>query len=130
VPAPSKQYASLILWHDDAQRVAAEGSLERQEARVGHVCTLVAPLDHFSVAEDYHQKYYLRQDRVQAAEVLSRFETEAAFRDSTAAARINGYVGGYGTCEELTAEIERFSLSERAADALVRMLCGTRRPVV
>ncbi|MGB1253794.1 MAG: hypothetical protein ACPG8W_24505 [Candidatus Promineifilaceae bacterium] len=40
--------------------------------------------------------------------------------DSTAAARMNGYVCGYGSKAQLKAEIESFGLPEKAAQQLTR----------
>ncbi|MFC1951256.1 hypothetical protein ACFLXN_02480 [Chloroflexota bacterium] len=39
--------------------------------------------------------------------------------DSTAAARINGYIGGYGTLDDLEVQIDSLGLSEGAAAALL-----------
>ena len=45
---------------------------------------------------------------------LSRiFPQPRAFIDSTAAARINAYVGGHGSPEQFAREIDRLGLSER-----------------
>jgi peptide-methionine (S)-S-oxide reductase len=57
-----RQYRSAIFYHDDAQRAAAEKSLEAIRARFSEpVATKVVPLDgSFYPAEAYHQDYYLK----------------------------------------------------------------------
>jgi peptide-methionine (S)-S-oxide reductase len=56
------QYRSAILWHDDAQRVAAEASRDAYQAvlkQAGHgeITTEIAKAGPFYYAEDYHQQY-------------------------------------------------------------------------
>jgi peptide-methionine (S)-S-oxide reductase len=56
------QYRSLILWHDEAQRAAAEGSRDAYQemlTRAGHgtITTEIARDGDFYYAESYHQQY-------------------------------------------------------------------------
>jgi peptide-methionine (S)-S-oxide reductase len=56
------QYRSAILWHDDAQRSAAESSRDAYQtvlAKAGHgqITTEIAKAGPFYYAEDYHQQY-------------------------------------------------------------------------
>jgi peptide-methionine (S)-S-oxide reductase len=56
------QYRSAILWHDDAQRNAAESSREAYQAMLsqaghGQITTEIAQAGPFYYAEDYHQQY-------------------------------------------------------------------------
>jgi peptide-methionine (S)-S-oxide reductase len=44
------------------------------------------------------------------------------FTDSTAAARINGYLGGHGTLEQLEAEIDSYGLSPKGKERLLDIL--------
>jgi peptide-methionine (S)-S-oxide reductase len=55
------QYRSAIYTHSEAQQQAAEQKIAEIEAAnlwPNPVVTEVEPLDHFYVAEDYHQEYY------------------------------------------------------------------------
>lgn len=53
------QYRSIILYHDDAQRAAAEKSrAEAQKEFGGKIVTEIKPLTKFYAAEGYHQDYY------------------------------------------------------------------------
>jgi peptide-methionine (S)-S-oxide reductase len=57
------QYRSVILYHDEAQRAAAEKSLaETKAARVwpDPIVTQLVPFDVFYEAEEYHQDYFSR----------------------------------------------------------------------
>jgi peptide-methionine (S)-S-oxide reductase len=55
------QYRSIILTHDDAQRVAAEASRDAvQSLWPRPVVTEIVPLDVFHPAEEYHQDFYAR----------------------------------------------------------------------
>ena len=86
-----------------------EASLSRKLA------TRIEPLKRFYLAEDYHQKYYLRNDRVLMNDFRAMFGDDGtAFRESSAAARVNGYVAGDGTRAQLGKEISLLGLSERA----------------
>ncbi len=75
----------------------------------------------FYVAEDYHQKYYLRHDSTLLRE-LSDY-TPVQLRESTVAARLNGYVAGRGSPDRLREEIGSFGLSADATSHLERVAC-------
>ena len=112
-PSFSRQYRSAIFFHDDEQRRLAETSRKRRQEK-GRIYTDIEPLSEFYPAEDYHQKYYLRSVGLLMEELKARYPQERQFVDSTAAARLNGYVGGYGTLEQLEVELKSFGLSEQA----------------
>ena len=78
----------------------------------------------FYLAEDYHQKYYLRHDRLLMAEL--EHYTPSAFVDSTAAARLNGYIAGHGSRAQLEAELDSLGLSQVAAKHLLSRVGGRR----
>ena len=90
---------SAIFYHDAAQL----GAIERTRARFVDtpdlVQTEIAPLRAFWIAEDYHQKYRLRNQDALAKELLAIYPGNADFVASTAAARINGYLDGHG-CDD------------------------------
>ncbi|MFZ5906578.1 MAG: hypothetical protein ACOYVJ_04110 [Nitrospirota bacterium] len=54
----------------------------------------------------------------------------SSFKDiisSTAAARVNGYVGGYGTLKNLQAELHSYGLSEQARKHLFELVKASTR---
>jgi peptide-methionine (S)-S-oxide reductase len=58
-PDVGTQYRSIILYHNRAQREAAERSRARAAAALDRpVVTEIVPLDAFYEAEEYHQEYY------------------------------------------------------------------------
>jgi peptide-methionine (S)-S-oxide reductase len=61
------QYRSIILWHSESQKRAAEeviAELTADKAYPSPIVTEVAPLEEFYPGEEYHQDYY-RQHRAQ-----------------------------------------------------------------
>jgi peptide-methionine (S)-S-oxide reductase len=53
------QYRSIILYHDDAQKLTAEKSkLSAQKDFFKPIVTEIVPLTKFYFAEDYHQGYF------------------------------------------------------------------------
>jgi len=75
------------------------------------IFTEILPFTGFYVAEGYHQKYYLRQKPDLMKEFTAMYPKEEDFTKSTAAARVNGYIAGYGTYENLLSEVGSFGLS-------------------
>ena len=115
----SSQYRSMIFFHNEQQRELAEASLEAQASRRdSRPLTEVVPYEEFTRAEDYHQKYRLQNKPVLSGELRARFETFDAFVDSTAVARLNGYLAGWGSAAQLEGEIDSFDLSELAEEVL------------
>ena len=74
---------------------------------------------------DYHQKFRLRSHRGVFAQFRSLMPDERAFIDSTAAARLNGWLDGCGSAEQLERELPLTGLDEAAQDE-VRAF-GSRR---
>lgn len=119
----SQQYASIIFTHDEEQERLATETRDREAARTGRILyTQIVPYTTFTLAEDYHQKYRLRGVPELMAEFEAIYPDPAAFVDSTAAARVNGYVAGYGDREQLEAEIDQLGLSENGRQALLRIV--------
>lgn len=112
-PSFSRQYRSAIFYSDERQRQLAEQTKKRRQSS-GRIYTDIEPFSEFYLAEDYHQKYYLRSVDALMEELRVLFPQERQFVDSTTAARLNGYVGGFGTLEQLEGELDSFGLSEQA----------------
>ena len=116
----SRQYMSIVFYHDEEQRRLATETRDREEARrEGAIFTEIVPASQFYLAEDYHQKYRLRQVPEVEQVFRAMYPSNDDFVNSTAAARINGYVGGYGAFEALQAELESLDLSPEARKKLL-----------
>lgn len=114
----SRQYASILFYHDTAQREAAAASAQRLAAKLGRtIRTELRAAGTFYPAEDYHQKYLLRQ-----RPALVKALDGCGGLDSTAAARLNGLLGGHIERGRLPAELEAIGLApadrQRILDAL------------
>lgn len=114
------QYRNAVFTTDAAQQAAVAASIQELESHSEQpVSTHVEAAGPFFAAEDYHQKYLLRQQTHLYRELRHMLPTEAEFLASTAAARINGYLGGNGSAEQLRREIGTFGLSPGAQSELM-----------
>ncbi len=121
--AYSRQYIAAAFPHGEEQLRMLEESKSRLASTLkGEIVTEILPDADFYRAEGYHQKYYLRN----VGEIMRDFEQiyphEQDFVDSTAAARANGYIGGYGSTEQFVRDINGLGLSEPARTRLERMV--------
>jgi peptide-methionine (S)-S-oxide reductase len=111
--ALSRQYMSIVFYHDEEQKRLALEARDREAAnRNARLYTEIVPYPEFYLAEDYHQKYRLQNEPDLMGEFRRIFPHMADFVNSTAAARVNGYLAGYGTSQELEEEIDSLGLSE------------------
>eukprot|EP00731_Ephydatia_muelleri_P025933 Em0018g33a len=111
---------SAIFYHNEEQRKIAEESRdEHQKTLRDKIVTKIIPAQTFYDAEDYHQKYLLRQqDEIREALNLSDEELIVSHK----AARLNGYCGGYGTLANLEKELPSFNLPPKLQDRVRRLL--------
>ena len=122
-PSPIRQYASAVMVHDEEQERAAKEMLKDVGERYGKkISTELIPYSGFTRAEDYHQKYYLRNTADLMDQYNGLFTSEGAFTDSTAVARVNGYIGGNGTSAKLEKEKAELGISVEAVEALQEIL--------
>ena len=112
----SRQYRAVVLAQDAAQERAARAALAAWSERSGRAArTAVEPAGPFFVAEDYHQKHLVqRRPELVAAfrRVYPRFDDFVA---STAAARVNGHLGGHLGRAEVETEFAALGLSRPGA---------------
>jgi len=124
----SDQYASLILYADENQRRVVEEAARTMAAQSGKsLATRIEPLGTFTPAEDYHQKFYLRRYRDLEAEFSAMYPNPRDFRRSTAAARVNAILGGYGRPEDVDSLGPELGLSDDALTTL-KAVAGRRMP--
>jgi peptide-methionine (S)-S-oxide reductase len=122
----SRQYASIVFYHDEAQREVAERTKAQEEAkRQREIYTEIVPAGTFYPAEAYHQKYWLRGSALMR-EFGAMYPDGDGFAASTATARANGYLGGNGTCEQLQVELKDLGLSSAGQEELEQIVCSSR----
>lgn len=94
------QYKSAIFYHDDTQKKAAEASLEAERSKHQRkIETDIQPVGVYTDAEDYHQKYNLKlRDAIFSSLGLKSNKTVI---DSFVAAKLNGFVAGYGKMSDI-----------------------------
>ena len=126
-PPFSVQYQSIIFYHNEEQKRFALETKARVEAELkANVLTEIIPASEFYLAEAYHQKYYLQGVPVFKKEFGAIYPNINDFIASTAAARVNGYLGGNGTIAALQAEIESFGLSPAAKQKLLDFVSSSK----
>lgn len=118
----SRQYMSIVFYHNEQQRQLAEDTSRlRQGELQTPVVTEIVPFIRFYAAEDYHQKYYLQQYPVLWGDLNTIYLDTEDIVASTAAARINGYIGGNGTFKSLQTQLSSLGLSPTAAADLLQI---------
>ena len=128
-PPWSQQYKSAVFYHNDEQRKIAEEVKARVEKLRGRSFTTeLLPMKQFWLAEDYHQKYYLRQIGPLESAYKRLYPKLGDFINSTAVARVNGYVGGSGDGALLEKEIGDYGLNAGGQTILLD-LAKNSRPV-
>jgi peptide-methionine (S)-S-oxide reductase len=114
---------AIIFFHNEEQKRLAMETKQRQAGRAkGKIFTEVVPFTAFYAAELYHQKYSLQQEPDLMKEFKAMYPETNDFTNSTAAARINGYLGGYGTVKVLQTEIDSYGLSPAGKERLLSLL--------
>lgn len=117
--ALSRQYRHAVWYGSDEQKDLAEKAKIAAEKHIGKkVTTDVEPLGVFTLAEDYHQKYYLRSTPLWR-EYTAIYPKMAELLGSTAVSRVNGYMTAFGASATLEREIDQLGLSA-AGEAWLR----------
>lgn len=120
-----RQYANILFYHNQRQKEIAHATKRELDAGgEGEIYTGIQKLNNFYPAEDYHQKYRLRRSGRFIKEIKSIYADPDDLRDSTAAARLNGYLAGNGSTEQVKANIGKLGLSPEAQDKLLNRVEG------
>ena len=115
----SRQYMTALFWRSAEQRECGEAGVARiSESNGPEVTTKIQALDGFHLAEAYHQKYMLRRHHEFEAPLLEMYPDVVEFTNSTAAARLNGYLAGHGTREAMAHDLPLLGLSSEAQERL------------
>jgi peptide-methionine (S)-S-oxide reductase len=124
----SRQYRAIALYQNDSQREAAERSRQALMAGGQAIRTAIVPLTEFYLAETYHQKHSL-QNTPLMAEIKAIYPDEQDWLNSTAAARLNGYLSGYGRADTFEQDIKLLGLSAEGERLLRRRVSGRTVPL-
>lgn len=93
----STQYKNAIFYRNEAQKAAAMKSrdevAEKRAYGPGDIKTDIVPMNSFTYAEEYHQKYSLTRYRELRAWLLEQYPTAKELADSAVATRLNAYLG-------------------------------------
>ena len=129
----STQYKAAVFTHNEAQAQLAEVSkAQTASEKTGrwfnrNIKTEILPAETFYLAEDYHHKYLAQHSPRVWGDILEIYRDDpTGWINSTAAARLNGYVGGYATIDQLEEEIASLGLSD-AGQSELRKIAGRFR---
>jgi len=87
------QYRSIILYHNEAQKLAAEKSKAEAQNNFGHpIVTQIVPFTKFYKAENYHQEFYDNNSnalycRIVIAPKLKKLEKEKMIQETPQTAK-------------------------------------------
>jgi len=113
-----------VFFHSGEQKRLALETRDHEAAQArGKIYTEILPFSEFYRAEGYHQKYHLRREPLLMKDFTDMYHPDEDFVDSTAAARVNGYIGRYGTCATLRTELNGFGLSPAGNRRLLNIVC-------
>ena len=74
--------------------------------------TEISPYTRFTPAEERHQKYYLKRYPKALKQLEGLYPDRELLTNSTFAARLNGFVKGFGTKDSMLKEISKWSIGE------------------
>ena len=119
---------SAIFTHgeDQLKHATARAGVEAAE-RGSTIESVIEPAGRFYLAEDYHQKYYLRSRKLVVDELLAIYPDLEDFVGSTTATRLNGYAGGNGSKAAFDGELPKFGLSPTATERARALGAALRR---
>jgi hypothetical protein len=124
----SQQYMNFIFTHNREQEQLAHNTwIEVQEKATGKVSTEIMLYKGFYLAEDHHQKHFL-QGYYDLADVFKEIYPDFdEFLNSTTIARVNGYIGGYGSLSSVKKEIDMLEISSEKKKKLKKLVSSKDR---
>ncbi len=124
----SSQYRAILLCENESQLAIAKQSIAALEPRGnGTVETEVVLAQPFHPAEDYHQKWKLRQRHALFADLASSFESEEKLLRSFAATKLNAIVGRNMHRDDVSPLLDRLKLSSTGLEILTSLLPREKR---
>jgi len=121
------QYKAAVFYHNEDQKRLAIESRDRMAAMLEEkIHTEIISFSRFYLAEAYHQKYRLQQHPDLMEEFNIIYPVKEDFVNSTAAARVNGYVSGHGAVEDVEAALNGLGLSPKGTERLLDIVTRER----
>lgn len=118
-----RQYISLLRYHNPQQKEKIEKIKKEMEQEIGEAIeTEIDSYTNFILAEDRHQKYYLKRYPKALDQLEPLYPDLNLLVDSTFAARLNGFVKGYGNRTDLKQEIAGWRIEEDYREMLIEQL--------
>lgn len=115
-----RQYISLLHYRSEEQlRVINRIKTEAEEDLGEPIETEIQPFTEFWLAEERHQKYYLKRYPKTLEQLSHLYSSEEELIHSTFAARINGFVKGFITKEVLLADFNTWSIHQTDRDFFI-----------
>ena len=108
---------NVLFYQNERQEELAMVSKERLISYITgkffrrKIYTQILPASTFYLAEDYHQKYLLQKNASLMSEFRAIYPNFMDLVNSTAVARVNGYLGRNGTRSQLESELASLGLS-------------------
>lgn len=122
-----RQYISLLHYHNDEQRQTMEAIRKEMEVELGEMIeTEIAPFTQFTLAEERHQKYYLKRYPKAIDQLTALYPNNEMLVDSIFAARLNGFVKGFGTKDSMRKEINQWSIGEAEKASLTNIFLSLK----
>jgi peptide-methionine (S)-S-oxide reductase len=118
-----RQYISIILYQNQEQKNIIEKMKSELELGLNEeIQTEVSQCKHFTSAEDYHQKYYLKKYPNALEKIRTIYPSPKEYINSTLVARLNGFVKGYGTLTEIKEEIRAWNTSQADQTKIIDLI--------
>lgn len=122
-----RQYAPAVFYHNPEQERWIYKAKKELEERLGSpLRTEINPYTAFYLAEERHQKYKLQRQPLLLEEFRAIYPRFEDFINSTAVARVNGYLYGCGSRDRLIKELPLLGLSSSAQRLLLETATHAR----
>ncbi len=122
-----RQYLSLLLYHNvDQKRTINEKKAELEKDSPEEIRTEIAAYNGFTLAEERHQKYFLKRYPNAIEQMSELFPNKDEFLQATITARLNGFVKGYCRMSDLREEISNWPIDEDSKRILFTSLSNIR----
>lgn len=117
-----RQYLSLLRCRGVEQLEIAGRVKMEMEVELGEpIETDIAPFSDFTLAEERHQKYYLKRYPKALEQLELLFPEPALLVHSTFAARLNGFVKGFRTKDSLLEEMAGWQIEPESRELLINL---------